>query len=393
MKRHSLAIMALIGACFLFLQAGCQDKPSASDSSSTAVEASVAEPAAVAEQSPQSPAPAEKAPAAKALPPGAKGPRITFEKVVHDFGDIAPGSKNMCEFNFTNTGDSLLMISNVSKSCGCTPYTLAKQQYEAGESGVLKVSFSAASHPGPAKKTLHVSSNDTKSPRVELAIKANIKPKVGYEPEQLNLVANKENAGCPDIVLKSLDGKAFAIKQIKATGRFQSSQDCITADFDPNVTATEFVLKPKIDVAKLQKTVTGNLQITLTHPESASINIPFRMLTRFQLQPQIISILKVEEGEPLTRELWVINNYGEDFEIESTSSKSGNIRVAKQEKVGQRYKLELEIVPPMKTGNLKAFTDDLYVQIKGGEKLTVSCRGFYKQDEGQESQQEQPESK
>jgi hypothetical protein len=380
--------MVVIGACFLFFQAGCQEKPSAAVSGSTAVEASVAQPAAPAEKAPQTSAAPPAAQAQKALPPGAKGPRITFEKVVHDFGDIAPGSKNMCEFNFTNTGDSLLMIKDVTKSCGCTPYTLAKQQYEAGESGVLKVSYSAASHPGSAKKTLYVSSNDTTNPRIQLTIQANIKPKVSYEPEQLNLVANKENAGCPDIVLKSLDGKAFAIKQIKATGRFQSSQDCITADFDPNVTATEFVLKPKVDVAKLQKTVTGNLQISLTHPESAAINIPFRMLTRFQLQPQIISILKVEEGEPLTRELWVINNYGEDFEIESTSSKSGNIQVTKQEKVGQRYKLELEIVPPMKTGNLKAFVDELYVQIKGGEKLTVSCRGFYKQPE----QPEQPES-
>jgi hypothetical protein len=390
--------MALIGACFLFFQAGCQDKPSTAESAGTAVEASVAEPAAVAEQSPQSPAPAEKAPAAKALPPGAKGSRITFEKVVHDFGDISPGSKNMCEFNFTNTGDSLLMITNVSKSCGCTPYTLAKQQYEAGESGVLKVSFSAASHPGPTKKTLHVSSSDKTNPRIQLTVQANIKPKVSYEPQQLNLVANKENAGSPDIVLKSLDGKAFAIKQIKATGRFQSSQDCITADFDPNVTATEFVLKPKVDIAKLKKTINGNLHITLTHPESASVNIPFRMLSRFQLQPQIISILKVEEGEPLARELWVINNYGEDFEIESTSSKSGNIQVTKQEKVGQRYKLDLEIVPPMQTGNIKTFMDELYVQIKGGEKLTVSCRGFYKQKESQQpespqQEEEQPASK
>jgi hypothetical protein len=363
----SVVLGVLFGTCVLLLQVGCQEE-------ALVAEASVRKAEAGEKKESEGPA-AEVETGGSA---GKKGPRITFEKLVHDFGDVGPGSKNTCEFNFTNTGDSLLKITKVSKSCGCTPYTLAKMEYDPGESGTLKVSYSASRRPGSAKKKLHVTSNDKKKPRVELTVQAHIIPKVSYEPERLNLVLNKENGGCPEIKLKSLDGKAFAIKQVKSTGRFKSSENCITADFDPSIKATEHVIRPKVDIEKAKKSVSGNVQIRLTHPESGTINIPFKMVPRFQLKPGTLSVLKAEGGQPVRREVWILNNYGEDFEIESTSSKSGTIEVLKQEKVGERYKLELEITPPPEEGTRRAWVDELYVQIKDGEKLKITCRGFYK---------------
>jgi len=40
------------------------------------------------------------------------GPRISFEKTVYDLGDIGQGTKNTCEFRFTNTGQAPLRIAN-----------------------------------------------------------------------------------------------------------------------------------------------------------------------------------------------------------------------------------------------------------------------------------------
>ncbi len=39
---------------------------------------------------------------------GEKNPKIIFEEVIHNYGEIGPGSKNLCEFNFTNTGEKLI---------------------------------------------------------------------------------------------------------------------------------------------------------------------------------------------------------------------------------------------------------------------------------------------
>ena len=57
---------------------------------------------------------------------------------------------------------------------------------------------------------------------------------------------DKDNAGCPKLALRSLDGQPFSIIAIR------SPADCITATFDPDVKATEFVLEPKVHTEKLK---------------------------------------------------------------------------------------------------------------------------------------------
>jgi hypothetical protein len=298
-------------------------------------------------------------------------PKITFEKVVHDFGELGPGTKNVCEFNFTNTGDGLLKITKVSKTCGCTPYTLAKKDYVPGESGVLKVKYNAASQHGPIRKRLYVSSNDKSNPKIALTIKAKIKPKISYRPKMLNLLLSRENAGCPEITLASLDGKPFSIKQFKSTA------DCITADYDSSIKATRFVLQPKVNMEKLRKGLNGRVDIRLTHPESDKVIIPFKVLPKFKINPPSIIVLNAEPQKPVKRRVWVLNNYDKDFEVESASSKKGIIRVLSQKKNGNRYEFELEITPPAAETKKKFFSDEFFVNIKGGEKLKITCRGFY----------------
>jgi len=57
-------------------------------------------------------------------------PRISFEKTVCDLGDVGQGTKNTCEFRFTNTGRGLLKIGNISRTCGCTVFHLDNKEYK-----------------------------------------------------------------------------------------------------------------------------------------------------------------------------------------------------------------------------------------------------------------------
>lgn len=372
MKRYCLILTVLIVASACLLQIGCEKQSVATGESKPEVTAS--EPAGGS-------AKAETAPAA------VKGrPEITFEKVIHDFGNIEPGSKNVCEFKFTNTGDSLLKITEVSKTCGCTPYTLAKMEYEPGESGTLKVEYNASAQPTTVRKTLFVSSNDEARPKVELVIKAEIVAKIDYQPKRIDLVLNKENAGCPAITVKSLDGKPFAIKQFAAVVQPKPIENVITADYNSSAEATEFVLQPKVDVEKLQGELGGSIEITPTYPGSGVIIIPFEVLPRFKITPPSLIVYKAEPGKAVTKEVWILNNYDEDFEVESTSTQEGAIKVLSQEKTDNRYKFELEITPPASEKGQKGFfTDVFFVNIKGGEKLKVACRVFYSRKTGESS--------
>ncbi|MFA5238458.1 MAG: DUF1573 domain-containing protein [Phycisphaerae bacterium] len=368
MKRYCLTstTVFVIGFACCFLQIGCQEQAAAAEKAKPKLTA------------PEVNSPAETN---SVVVPAEGGPEITFEKVVHEFGKIDPKSRNICEFKFKNTGKSLLKITNVSKTCGCTPFTLEKMEYEPGESGVLKVEYDASSMPTEVKKTLIVSSNDVAKPKVELTIKAEIVAKIDCQPKKLDLLLNKENAGCPAITIKSLDGKPFSIKQVDVVvGRSKSVDNLITVDCNSSAEATEFVLQPKVDVEKLrqQSNISGSVQIAITHPASDMIIVPFEVLPKFKVTPPSLIVYKAEPEKPVKRELWILSNYNEDFEIESTSSKGGAVKVLSQEKLENRYKLELEITPPpMKEGRKFFYTDMLFVNIKGGETLNIQCRILY----------------
>jgi hypothetical protein len=313
--------------------------------------------------------PAEDKPVSPANEPE---PRISFEKTTCDLGLIGPGTENLCEFKFTNTGKGLLKMGKVQATCGCTVPELPKDEYAPGESGTLKVKYHSSKYPGRETRRLFVYSNDKTKPNVELDVTAEIAKKVKFEPTSMNLLLNKENAGCGEITLTSLDDRPFAIKG------FKSTVDSITADIDPSVEATRFVLQPKANIKKLEQTLAGGIEISLTHPQCDKVVIPFNVLPRFKTEPASIIVFNVEPNKPSRKELWVLNNYNEDFEVESVSAEKDIVKVVGREKIGNRYKFELEIAPPPPAEDKqKMFIDSFYVNIKGGEKLKVKCRGFY----------------
>ena len=71
----------------------------------------------------------------------AVGASIEFNKEVHDYGTIKNGADGSCTFEFKNTGDSPLIISNAKGSCGCTVPEWPKEPIAPGASGVIKVNY------------------------------------------------------------------------------------------------------------------------------------------------------------------------------------------------------------------------------------------------------------
>lgn len=302
------------------------------------------------------------------------GPKIEFESSVYDFGKVGPGQKMNGQFKFTNKGDDTLKITNVEKCCGAA-IELSKDELAPGESGTLDVQYTSGITAGEMTKRLYVNSNDKATPKTTLTIKAETVLKVTSEPRSLKLLLKDENAGCPKITLRSTENQPFSITSFKATS------DCLTAEIDPNVKATEFVLEPKVDMEKLRKTRAGRINIgaafSKENEPAETITIVFQALSRFTLRPSLLALFYDKPGETIKKSLWITNNYGEDFEIESASSKEGYITVLAQSKVKGGYQFALEITPPADE-SVKRFNDTFTIKLKDGESLGVVCRGMYK---------------
>jgi hypothetical protein len=355
MARNYL-ILLFIGCCVLFLQTGCQDQDMPAEKVSVKAQKAIADSS-------------EKD---KAEPQDGALPILTFEKTTADFGEVGvTTSKRIAEFKFTNTGEGMLKVKEVEKCCGVVAM-VDKNEIAPGDSGVVKAEFQTPPKPGLFMKNIYVNTNDKTKPRVPLTIKANVVSKVSCAPKRLRLFLDEDNAGCPKIVLNSLDKKPFSIT------RFSSTGDSITADIDSSVEATKFVLSPEVNIEKLNENRKGRIHISLSHPEENTAEIFFDMLPKYVTDPPLIISFSVVPEKKIVRKVSVLNQYGGAFEIESVSSPNNTIKVLNQTKISDGYQLLIEMTPPASDGKT-FFTDVLVVKIKDGEELQVVCRGFYKQ--------------
>ncbi len=107
----------------------------------------------------------------------AQKPVIAFDQTSHDFGVVAEEAGSITHvFEFTNTGDADLLITNVSASCGCTTPKWTREPITPGGKGAITVTYSTSGRPGMFNKTITVS-NNTESGKVILAIKGEVTKK------------------------------------------------------------------------------------------------------------------------------------------------------------------------------------------------------------------------
>jgi hypothetical protein len=342
----------------------------------------------------------EKAPAVPAAGQAESGigtlpAKITVETPVVDLGEIGMNCKVSGKFTFVNSSQATLRIVKVHTCCGVTVRGVENgQEYAPGERGTLEFTWVVVSDPQPSVvKVVRMETNDPDQKFVSLKIKASVVQRVETDPTRLRLFLRQENAGCGGITIRSLDGKPFSIMDFKSTAGSMSAQ------FDPNVKATEFVLKPQADVEKLRQNVRGVVSIDLNHPECSNVRVPYDVLPEFTISPALLMVLHVRPEQPFQKDVFVSSNYRDEFEIESVSSQKGYMKLAEKKKVGDRYELKIEITPPARdiAENVTAspsegqnppagaqestkntlVADVLEVKIKDGETLSIPFRGFY----------------
>ena len=119
------------------------------------------------------------------------GPKIEFKNKDNtiDYGRVTKDSDSgLRTFEFTNTGDAPLIITNVQSTCGCTVPTKPKEPIMPGKTGKIDVKYNM--NTGPIRKTITVESNavNVEGGRVAIKIKGEV-----YEKEVINLLEKKKS--------------------------------------------------------------------------------------------------------------------------------------------------------------------------------------------------------
>lgn len=98
--------------------------------------------------------------------------KIEFKSDTIDYGTIEKGSDGIRVFEFTNTGNAPLIISDVKSTCGCTIPKKPEGPIMPGETGKIEVKYDT-NRVNPIRKTITVMSN-ADTPTIALKIKGEV---------------------------------------------------------------------------------------------------------------------------------------------------------------------------------------------------------------------------
>ena len=164
MKFNRLPLMAVAAAAMTLFACG-----DAADQANAGAESNVAETPAQAAEKPMDPA-REVAEA-----PSAPTTTMTFREYEHDFGTMNEGDVVTHVFEFTNTGDEPLLLSNCKGSCGCTVPQCPKEPIAPGATGTIEVKFNSKGKKNAQTKRVTIDAN-TDPAQTILTISANVTP-------------------------------------------------------------------------------------------------------------------------------------------------------------------------------------------------------------------------
>ena len=100
---------------------------------------------------------------------------LTFEETEFDFGTITEGDQVSHTYQFTNTGEEPLILSNAKGSCGCTVPKWPREPIAPGESSEIVVEFNSKNKRGKKNQKVTITAN-TNPPQTFIYLKGEVLP-------------------------------------------------------------------------------------------------------------------------------------------------------------------------------------------------------------------------
>ncbi len=312
--------------------------------------------------------------------PPEKHPKLTAAELIHDAGRVIKGSRIAVQFTLENQGDADLEIKNVQPSCGCTVASF-ERRIAPGKAGKVRAWIDTSALSGAIEKFLIVTSNDPTTPRLQLAVKAEVLSFVTAAPSYVRILqVQSEPSATTAINLWSDGDPPLEIRGVRAPHPW------IEAKARP---ATASELRPegpkqqwRLEVSAAADAPLGPLDDTLVvrtnHPKQPELRIPLSGFVRPVLEavPEVADFGKLGQGAPRTRYVVKLFNFGSSrVEVESVSTNLPFVSASvRPEQDGRRFRIELDLASDAPKGKFSG-TLEISTTSPVLHKLEVPIRG------------------
>ena len=304
------------------------------------------------------------APAATPPPAAPVGPQpaIVAVEAVIDAGKVAKGDPVEAVFVLRNDGEADLVLNDVRPTCGCTVASY-DGKIAPGKTGKVHASVATKDFAGPIAKAITVLSNDPKTPRLTLTVKADVQVLVEVRPgyARYTFVQNQEPETLRQFVWAK-DDPSFAVTgvetknpAVKATFR-KANPDELQKDANAgeNQWIVETTLLPSVETGALR----DFLEIRTNHKKQPKLEIPVTGFVRplLAVTPFVADFGSVSLAQGPKDVSVILNNFGkEPVEIRKVSTGVAGVEVTwKTLDAGKRFEIKLALTPAMAKGTVDA---------------------------------------
>ncbi len=301
---------------------------------------------------------------------GDGGPRAVPAEPIVDFDVIAKGEVIVHEFEIKNEGSAMLKITDVKPACGCT-VARYDREIAPGKSGIVKATVKTDNFGGPIAKSIAVFTNDPENPKLQLVVKANVKPYVAMVPgyARYNYVQG-EPVGAIYQTLWATDGSDVEVVSVKPPYDHLkvSFREATEDERHPKGEGKQWRIEINLDSRSPVGALRDYVEVRLNHGKQKVAKIP---ISGFVRPRQHITPAELDFGElqgsalPLRRTLHFTNFISNTIELTQIETGlaglSGSIQGGAKDP-GYRFKLVLTLGPEMPkgpfSGTVKIHTTD-----------------------------------
>jgi len=133
-------------------------------------------------------------------------PRIQFKSKVLVFGTMEQNESRTRDFLFRNVGNEDLKVNEIRSSCGCAngKLDISNRVVPPRGTGKIKITFNSKNYIGGVTETIYIHTNDPENSKVQLTLKANVKPPAETPPVRIYFFYSKDCEDCSFIEKKIL---------------------------------------------------------------------------------------------------------------------------------------------------------------------------------------------
>lgn len=179
------------------------------------------------------------------------------------------------QFKYENRGNDTLIIQQVKTTCGCTAANTDLTEIEPGESGEIRVTYTASNKTGKFEKAVIVISNDPDKPHYVLKIYGEVVSEVVADPKYIDfgLIPLGKSSSKSIKLSKGYDSHSPRVEKGWVTG-IESDTPLVTASYKENGN-DEYIIEATLKSGAQANKIQGNILVLTKGLKQSRIELPF----------------------------------------------------------------------------------------------------------------------